>query len=262
MKWERSAIIGASLLLASCVTAPVEHHTASGKPEVTVAATPESIKPQLVSQMLSAGYRINRDTVYELSFDRPVDNLAVAVLMGSKYDAQPNSRISFSFAPIGGQTRIVADAAIITNPGSAFERRTPTNNGVDSQSIQQYLDRLKAETDPNSSISIAKRNGIVLGVHTVASNEAAKYGQLTTSTRGLVVISVDGGGAAEKAGVHGKDVLLSVAGRPVDTNEQLVDVLAAQKPGSTVDLEIIHDGTPETLKVAFAKPTAQVGQRR
>jgi len=72
--------------------------------------------------MVNGGFRITKDTSYELTFDKPVENIAVAVLMGSKYDSQPNARVSYTFAQVNDTTRVVADVAIITNPGSAFER--------------------------------------------------------------------------------------------------------------------------------------------
>jgi hypothetical protein len=135
--------------LQGCLTPPPEYATASGKPETTIQASPEKIKPLIVGKMLSRGYRITRDTPYELSFDKPSDNLAVMVLLGSKYDIQPNARVSYSFAPIGAETRIVADMAIITNPGSSFERRTDVNSSGDSPIIQGLLNDVKAEITVN-----------------------------------------------------------------------------------------------------------------
>lgn len=147
---KRALISGASglvllLVLPGCLTPPAVHATASGKPEMTVAAPADLVKPVIVGKMLSRGYRITRDTQYELSFDKPTDNIAVAVLLGSKYDSQPNARVSYSFAPIGGETRVVADMAIITNPGSAFERRTDVNGSADSPIIQGLLNDVKAD---------------------------------------------------------------------------------------------------------------------
>ena len=252
----RTAAVLCLCFLQSCITPPIEHQTASGKPEITIAATPEVLKPKIVTQMLTAGYRINRDTAYELSFDRPVDNLAVAVMLGSKYDSQPNARISFSFAPIANETRIVTDIAVVTNPGSAFERRTPMNNSADSGKVQAMLDVLKAETDPNSSTAVAKKNGIVIGMRGVAAKEAASYGFSTTAQQGVLIVGLDPGGAGDKSGLKEKDVLLSVAGKPVNSTKELTDVLASLKPGAMAEAEIIRDGTQEALKLSFPKTAA------
>ena len=66
-------------------------------------------------------------------------NPLVAVLMGSKYDAQPNARVSYQIAQLGDDVRVVADMAIITNPGSAFEQRMDVSAGADSPLIQAFL---------------------------------------------------------------------------------------------------------------------------
>lgn len=133
------------LVLASCGT-PVRQDTASGRPEVTVHhVASDRVKGALVSGMLNRGYRITKDSQFEIAFDRPVDNLAVAVLMGSKYDAQPNARVSYQIAQLGDDVRVVADMAIITNPGSAFERRMDVSAGADSPVIQAFLTTIAAD---------------------------------------------------------------------------------------------------------------------
>lgn len=140
-------VLVAALGLAGCAT-PVQHQTASGKPEILVAgATPETVKPAVVNRMVSAGYRITKDTPYELAFDRPVENVAAAVLLGSKYDSTPNARVSYTIAGTGTGTRVVADLAVITNPGSAFERRTDFNGSQDTVKIQGVLDQVRGDLE-------------------------------------------------------------------------------------------------------------------
>lgn len=90
------AILAAALciMVAACA-APVRQSTASGRPEVTIHhAAPDRVKAALVSGMMNRGYRITRDTQFEIAFDRPVENLLAAALLGSSYDAQPNARVA------------------------------------------------------------------------------------------------------------------------------------------------------------------------
>jgi hypothetical protein len=144
------AVLAAALILGGCGT-PVTHATGSGKVEVGInGATPEIVKPGLVNKMVNYGYRITKDTPYEIAFDRPTDNLAASILLGSKYDAQPNARVSYFITATPPTVRVVADIAIITNPGSSFERRTEMNNSQDSVQVQALLDDLKMslETPP------------------------------------------------------------------------------------------------------------------
>lgn len=103
----------------------MQHHTPSGKVEATISgASPDDVKAALINEMLNRGYSITNDTSYMISFDRPVDNVFAAALLGSNYDSTPNARISYMLAKVGDATRVVADLAMITNPGSLFERRT------------------------------------------------------------------------------------------------------------------------------------------
>ena len=152
MKRSLCALVLSGFLAVSCVS-PVTHNTPSGKPEVTVTLIePEDVRGALISEMMSRGYTLNDANDFLLSFDRPVENFLAAALLGSQYDSTPNARITFSIAPIGDSVRVVADLAIITNPGSGFERRTDMNQGQDSPKIQQMLysirDRLQATNGP------------------------------------------------------------------------------------------------------------------
>lgn len=124
-------VLGFALALGGCA-APIQHQTASGRPETLIHNTSaDSVKSAIVNGMMSKGYRITRDTPYEIAFDKPVENIADQVLLGSKYDSQPSARVSYTLASVGADVRVIADMAIITNPGSAFERRTEMNNGQD-----------------------------------------------------------------------------------------------------------------------------------
>ncbi len=148
---QKVILLAASLLAAAtlhgCGT-PVQHATASGNVEVTISApTADVVKAALVNEMVNRGYRITKDTPYEVVFDKPVENFAAQLLLGSRYDGVPNARISYMIAATPPTVRVVADMAIITNPGSSFERRTPLNNGQDSMQVQTILDSIKTKLE-------------------------------------------------------------------------------------------------------------------
>lgn len=154
--WSAAAFT-AGLLLSSCGT-PVSHATASGKVEVVInGTTPEATKAALVNEMVNHGYRITKDTPFETAFDRPTDNIAAAVLLGSKYDAQPNARVSYFITPTPPTVRVVADIAIITNPGSGFERRTEMNASQDSVQLQALLDQIKVLLETPAAPTVAAK---------------------------------------------------------------------------------------------------------
>ena len=50
------------------------------------------------------------------------------------------------------------------------------------------------------------------------------------------------GGPADKAGLVGGDVILSVDGQPINDDDQIDDVMSRTPPGKTVDVEYMRDG--------------------
>jgi hypothetical protein len=128
--------------LVGCQTA-APPSTASGKPEVTIKAQPAAIKARLISLAIDKRFNVTKDTEYLLQVEKPSDNLAAAMLLGSKYDAIPSERWVFTFAPLGDSVRVVASAMYVTNPGSGFERITPINAGEGIDRTQNTLDDLK-----------------------------------------------------------------------------------------------------------------------
>ena len=54
-------------------------------------------------------------------------------------------------------TRVVADIAIITNPGSGFKPRTEMNGSQDSVQIQAMLDQIKATLEAPPPAPVAAK---------------------------------------------------------------------------------------------------------
>jgi putative serine protease PepD len=77
---------------------------------------------------------------------------------------------------------------------------------------------------------------------------------------GVRIASVQPGGPAAKAGLRPGDVIVSIDGQPTPTTVELQTVLAALKPGQTVDVDVVRqDGSKATLKVTLGKPPASAG---
>jgi hypothetical protein len=70
-----------------------------------------------------------------------------------------------------------------------------------------------------------------------------------------VVESVVPGGAAEAAGVKAGDRIVTIAGQPLSTRDDLGKIVAAHKPGETVPVVVERDGARSTLSLTFgARP--------
>jgi S1-C subfamily serine protease len=116
-------------------------------------------------------------------------------------------------------------------------------------------------------ISTGKVLHAYLGVSTAPiSPQLSKLYNLPSS--GLLVESLDGSGPAKKSGlaagttdvvvggesyVVGGDVIVAVDGAPVSAFEQLRDAVARQKPGDTIKLEIIRNGSKKSLSVKLGQ---------
>ena len=79
---------------------------------------------------------------------------------------------------------------------------------------------------------------------------------------GAVVSSVTPGSAAAKAGITRGDVILSFQGRPVIDTNAFRNEIAATRPGSTVTLGVLRDGSKRDVKATLEEMTmAREGNR-
>jgi serine protease Do len=69
------------------------------------------------------------------------------------------------------------------------------------------------------------------------------------TTDGALVASVSPTGAAGKAGMEPGDVIVGYNGKPVKKNDDLVSMVMATKPGTSVPVRVLRDGKEQTLSV-------------
>jgi serine protease Do len=69
------------------------------------------------------------------------------------------------------------------------------------------------------------------------------------SRTGAVVVTVAKGGAAQKAGLMPGDVIVEYNGRPVPNRDELVKMVVATRPGTTVPVKVMRDRQARTLNV-------------
>lgn len=69
---------------------------------------------------------------------------------------------------------------------------------------------------------------------------------------GVLVSSVQPGFPADKAGLKAGDVITSVNGKPVKDGDELVNIISAEKPGTTIQLGYIRNGQNHTANVTVA----------
>jgi len=97
-----------------------------------------------------------------------------------------------------------------------------------------------------------------LGVGIQPLNEDIAKSLGLPKNRGEIVASVEPTGPAAKAGIRQGDVIVSVAGEQVTDEARLSPLIAKQKIGTTVPVEIVRGGKRQTIRIPIAeRPTDQ-----
>jgi serine protease Do len=91
--------------------------------------------------------------------------------------------------------------------------------------------------------------GVMLTDVTPALQRALELGV----SRGAVVQDVKGGSPAERAGLRKYDVILSVEGRDIATNEELIREVSGRQPGTVARLDVLRDARRFSVPVKLAE---------
>jgi serine protease Do len=106
------------------------------------------------------------------------------------------------------------------------------------------------------------RSRIGVQVQELSRELAASFG--LQEARGALVAAVESGAPADKAGVQVGDVILSVNGQPVQNASDLARLVASNKPGTAITLEVWRNKQRVPLKVTTAEvptPASDQAQR-
>jgi serine protease Do len=78
-------------------------------------------------------------------------------------------------------------------------------------------------------------------------------------SRGALVQDVNDNSPAARAGLKPYDVILTVDGREIWTNEELIRDISGRQPGTAARLELLRDGHRQTAQVRLTERPADVG---
>src|SRR5712671_4781092 len=132
---------------------------------------------------------------------------------------------------IGMNTAIITNARSEGNIGIGF--------AVPSNTVRDLL--------PQLHTGKVVRGRIGVSVLAVPREGFEDFG--LTKRAGAIVAEVTPGGAAQKAGIEPGDVIVQYNGRPVATNDDLVKMVVATKPGTSVQVKVLRNKQEKTLNV-------------
>jgi serine protease Do len=91
-----------------------------------------------------------------------------------------------------------------------------------------------------------------IGIQFQAATSSAVSRMYGFATGGVLVSVVTPGGPAAKAGLQSQDVIVAIDGTPIKDGDELVGIISAKRPGSTVKLTYLRNGKRETAEVGIA----------
>jgi serine protease Do len=91
------------------------------------------------------------------------------------------------------------------------------------------------------------RGRIGVGIGPIPADAVDEFG--LKDRNGAVVLNLAPGGAAARAGLEPGDVIVGYNGKPIRNRDELVSMVTATKPGTTVPVRIVRDRQERTISV-------------
>ena len=132
---------------------------------------------------------------------------------------------------IGINTAIISDSRQSGNVGIGF--------AIPINVVRELLPQLR--------VGKVTRGRIGVGIGAVPVDAIDEFG--LKDRNGAVVLNISPGGAADKAGLEPGDVIISYNGKPIRNRDELVSMVTATRPGSTVPVVIMRDRAQRTVSV-------------
>ena len=132
---------------------------------------------------------------------------------------------------IGMNTAIITDGQRAGNIGIGF--------AIPSNTVRDLLPQLR-----NGKIT---RGRIGVEIRPIPRESVDEFG--LKSREGALVGAVSSGGAAAKAGIEPGDVIIAFNGKAVKNSNDLVSMVTATKPGSSVPVRVMRDAKEQTISV-------------
>ncbi|MGE5359401.1 MAG: Do family serine endopeptidase [Bacteroidales bacterium] len=103
-----------------------------------------------------------------------------------------------------------------------------------------------AELLPQLRAGKITRGRIGVTLQAMSQAEAASFG---AKSGGALVSTVEANSPGQKAGLEPGDVIVEYNGKPIKNRDELIRLVTATKPGTTVPLKVVRDGKERSLSV-------------
>jgi serine protease Do len=113
---------------------------------------------------------------------------------------------------------------------------------------------------PQLRMGKVTRGLIGVYIQNVSADEVEEFG--LKSRQGALVTTVSENGPAAKAGLEPGDVILEFNSKPVKNRDDLVAMVVATKPGSTVPIKILRDRKERTFTITVDEVNAEAESSR
>nr|WP_320132376.1 hypothetical protein [uncultured Holophaga sp.] len=151
MRFIFSAVITLGIVLGCASPRPLP--TASGFPEVTIAAPKTTVAEALVDRGVTNQWSVKKSDSFQIVLARRDTSTKAVLLLGSGRDPYPEVRLTLTLVERDGETRVVARMAWASNPDSPHESVVEIGAGrpiyID---VQKSLSEVKAQLEGHSAI--------------------------------------------------------------------------------------------------------------
>lgn len=138
-----------------------------------------------------------------------------------------------------------------------YSQGTPGNIGIGFSIPVNLAKNILVQLKDKGKVT---RGWIGVAIQGIDENIMKQFGLKTKD--GALVGDVTAGGPAEKAGIKRGDVIVKVDGESVKSEKDLPIKIATMRPGKTVSLTIIRDGSEKNVSVTLGEFPEDAGQMK
>lgn len=167
-----------------------------------------------------------------------------------------------SISADGIQAFIQTDAAINQgNSGGALVNSNGELVGINTASFQQATEletygisfAIPIELANKIMEKIIADGRVIRGYIGINGQDIGSRTARLEQAGGIIVLSVDPTGPADKAGIKAQDIITTIGGKTLDGRQAVFDLVTNLRPGTTIDVKLLRNGEELTLPITVGE---------